>query len=215
MLLAQVDHLLTICGCGSSDLVGVVVTTGPGGFNALRVGMSVAKGLAFANDLPIFGVPTLDVAARAVAGWGLPVRAFNAAGRNRVVYTDYQPVGGVLTQVGEYAHRAAADLAADLSAPTLLVGDLSASDAAILRAHPQVVLPDQTLRRRRAAFALDMALPRWLQGTSDDLAALEPMYLHTARSEAQPAAAPDADAGGDGPTRGRGRGSGRGGAPAA
>ncbi len=184
MLLAQIDHLLGICRCTAADLVGIVVTTGPGGFNALRVGMSVAKGLAFANDLPLYGVPTLDVAARAVAGWGLPVRAFNTAGRQRVVFTDYRPVGGFMTQVGEYAHRAPADLAADLSGPTVLVGELSAADEATLRGVPLVILPDHALRRRRAALALDIILPRWLQGATDPLETLEPLYLHTAPAAA-------------------------------
>lgn len=192
MLLAQIDHLLSICHCTAADLVGIVVTTGPGGFNALRVGMSVAKGLAFANDLPLYGVPTLDVAARAVAGWGLPVRAFNTAGRRRVVFTDYHPVGGFMTQVGEYAHRAPDDLAADLSAPTVLVGELSAADEAALRDFPLVILPDHALRRRRAALALDIVLPRWLEGAADPLETLEPLYLHTvpAPAPAAPTASP-------------------------
>jgi tRNA threonylcarbamoyladenosine biosynthesis protein TsaB len=85
-LLAEIDHLCRLTGIESDDFAAVVIATGPGGFNALRVGMSVAKGFAFAGDIPIVGVATLDIAAHSVANWSLPVRAFIPAGRRRVVY---------------------------------------------------------------------------------------------------------------------------------
>ena len=100
-LLAEIDHLCRLTGIESDDFAAVVIATGPGGFNALRVGMSVAKGFAFAVGIPIVGVGTLDIAARAVAGWGLPVRAFVPAGRRRVVYADYRHSNGQLTRQGE------------------------------------------------------------------------------------------------------------------
>jgi tRNA threonylcarbamoyladenosine biosynthesis protein TsaB len=177
-LIAQIDHLCRLCGIESEQFAAVAVACGPGGFNALRVGMSVAKGFAFALGIPIFGVGTLDVAAHAAAYWGLPVRAFVTAGRGRVVFADYHVFGGRLQQQGEMAHRAPADLTADLRVPTVLTGELSEADAAILRAQPHVVLPDAGLRRRRAAVLIDLALPRWQAGDADDLTTLEPIYMH-------------------------------------
>jgi tRNA threonylcarbamoyladenosine biosynthesis protein TsaB len=107
-LLTQADRLLRLCAIDSSALSAVAIATGPGGFNALRVGMSVAKGFAFALDIPIIGVGTLDLAAQAAAVWGceVPVRAFVSAGRGRVVCADYGWVRGRLAQRGEVANRA-------------------------------------------------------------------------------------------------------------
>lgn len=44
---------------GYENLDSIVVTTGPGSFTGLRVGLSTAKGLGLALDIPIVGIPTL------------------------------------------------------------------------------------------------------------------------------------------------------------
>jgi tRNA threonylcarbamoyladenosine biosynthesis protein TsaB len=177
-LLAQIDHLLRLSNIESDALGAVVIATGPGGFNALRVGMSVAKGFAFALGIPIFGVGTLDIAAQSVAHWGLPVRAFVPAGRRRAVFADYTQLGGRLQRLGEIGNRQVPDLAADLTTPTVLVGDLTPGEAKELQASPNAVVPPAGLRRRRAAFMIDLALPRWEQQDPDDLMELEPLYIH-------------------------------------
>jgi len=43
----------------AAELDGVAVSSGPGSFTALRIGMSVAKGIAFGADLPLLPVPTM------------------------------------------------------------------------------------------------------------------------------------------------------------
>ncbi|HQZ89180.1 MAG TPA: tRNA (adenosine(37)-N6)-threonylcarbamoyltransferase complex dimerization subunit type 1 TsaB [Thermomicrobiales bacterium] len=177
-LLAQVDHVLRACNLEPEALGGIVVATGPGGFNALRVGMSVAKGFAFALDLPIFGVGTLDIAAQAFAHWGLPVRAFVPAGRRRAVFADYLQLGQALRLSGEMGNRPIPALAADLMSPTVLTGDLTIEEQDALREQPNVVLPSAGLRQRRASFMVDLALPRWQAGEPDDLTQLEPIYVH-------------------------------------
>src|SRR3990172_5808575 len=66
-LMPRIVWMIEQASSAMSDLTGLAVSIGPGSFTGLRVGLAVAKGLALANDLPIVGVPTLDVIAQAHA----------------------------------------------------------------------------------------------------------------------------------------------------
>ena len=178
-VLAEVDHLLRLANVETSQLGAVAVATGPGSFNALRVGMSVAKGLAFSLDLPIFGIGTLDIAAMGVAHAGKPVRAFVEAGRGRVVVGDFRLVNGQLELHGPLEHRTVDQLADGLIEPTILAGELGLADRNTLGQKQHVILPLPSEGRRRAAVLLDLASARWRDGEPDDLLALEPIYLHS------------------------------------
>ncbi|MFW6074677.1 MAG: tRNA (adenosine(37)-N6)-threonylcarbamoyltransferase complex dimerization subunit type 1 TsaB [Chloroflexota bacterium] len=178
-LLGQVDGLFRLCGIEADQLAGVIVATGPGSFNALRVGMSVAKTFCFAHDLPIFGIGTLEAAAHAFADRQMPVRAFVDAGRKRVVVGDFRPAGGGLVQRGELEHRTRDELADGLIEPTVLAGDLSEEMAFELGGDERVVIPPPAVRRRRASLFLDLGYQRWLTRDADDLIGLEPVYIHS------------------------------------
>lgn len=178
-LLSQLDDLLHLCGIESSDLSGVAVAIGPGSFSALRVGLATAKGLCLAHGIPIFGVGTLDASAAQFEGWGRPVRALVNAGRRRVVAGDYRPGLTGLTLAAALEHRTLDRLDEGLTEPTLLIGDLSDKVAADYRSHEHIILPPQSSRRRHAGILIDMTHERWLHDESDNLAALEPIYVHS------------------------------------
>jgi N6-L-threonylcarbamoyladenine synthase len=55
-LLPTVDQALVEAGARLSDVDAIAVTAGPGLVGALLVGVSAAKGLALAHDLPLLGV---------------------------------------------------------------------------------------------------------------------------------------------------------------
>lgn len=63
-LLPTVEKLLREAGWPADSLTDVFLTIGPGSFTGLRLGVSVARTLAWAAGARIVAVPTLDVLAR-------------------------------------------------------------------------------------------------------------------------------------------------------
>ncbi|MDP1676897.1 MAG: tRNA (adenosine(37)-N6)-threonylcarbamoyltransferase complex dimerization subunit type 1 TsaB [Bacteroidota bacterium] len=59
-LLLLVDEVLKSAQVKNNQLEAIAVSIGPGSFTGLRIGISTAKGLALALDIPIIAVPTLD-----------------------------------------------------------------------------------------------------------------------------------------------------------
>ena len=61
-----IKELFTLNNLQSADLDAVVCTIGPGSYTGLRVGLAAAKGFAYALNIPLISVGTLNAMARAV-----------------------------------------------------------------------------------------------------------------------------------------------------
>ena len=83
-LMPAVAQLLEGRGVHPRQLDAVAVALGPGGFSALRTGLSAAKGLAMAAGIPIIGVGSLDSETHIFRQAGMPVCALLEAGRGEV-----------------------------------------------------------------------------------------------------------------------------------
>ncbi|HET6643754.1 MAG TPA: tRNA (adenosine(37)-N6)-threonylcarbamoyltransferase complex dimerization subunit type 1 TsaB [Gaiellaceae bacterium] len=62
-VLEDLDALLRRGGVRDSQVEGIAVGTGPGSFTSLRMGLATARTLAFALDVGLAGVSTLDALA--------------------------------------------------------------------------------------------------------------------------------------------------------
>ena len=58
-----IEELMIKTGKKYSDLKAVAVSKGPGSYTGLRIGVSTAKGLCYALDIPLLGIDTLEAMA--------------------------------------------------------------------------------------------------------------------------------------------------------
>ncbi|MBM3947618.1 MAG: tRNA (adenosine(37)-N6)-threonylcarbamoyltransferase complex dimerization subunit type 1 TsaB, partial [SAR202 cluster bacterium] len=84
-----VQMLLRQVGATARDISAVSVALGPGGFSALRVGLSFAKGIAEGLRIPLVAVGTLELEAFPLASTGLPVYAVGDAGRGQLAWAAF------------------------------------------------------------------------------------------------------------------------------
>ena len=99
-LMPAVSQLLDSRGIRPRDLEAVAVALGPGGFSALRTGLSAGKGLAMAAGIPIVGIGSLDLEAFPFRDSGLPVCALLEAGRGEAASALFAPDGSRLREDG-------------------------------------------------------------------------------------------------------------------
>jgi len=67
-VLADAEELLEQANAKPRDVQQLVVGTGPGSFTGVRMGLAAARSLAFAMELPLAGVSTLDALAAGAPG---------------------------------------------------------------------------------------------------------------------------------------------------
>ena len=61
-----IEEILKETGVAFQDLKAIAVSQGPGSYTGLRIGVSTAKGLCYALEIPLIAIDTLEVVARQV-----------------------------------------------------------------------------------------------------------------------------------------------------
>ena len=161
-VLADVEELLNHAGVKPPELSRLVVGTGPGSFTGMRMGVAAARALAFALELELAGVSTLDALAAGAPG-ALPVVD---AGRREV----FTLVDGAPAAVSPHELR--------LSRGTACVGDGAVRYREALEDLGAQVPPRESeLHLPRARFHVELARE------FIDAEAVEPLYLRLPDAE--------------------------------
>lgn len=179
-LMPNLAHLLHQTGVATSALTSIIVALGPGSFNGLRVGVSAAKGLAFALDIPIVGVGSLEAAAYQYAVTGLPIAAIFSAGRGEIATASYRLRRNQWSLLAAARLTTIDKLAGETTEKTLFCCDAASVAVAVElkeRLGARAVLPSPATGLRRAAFLAELGLKRLQTGDVDDTATLQPVYL--------------------------------------
>ena len=175
-LMPAVGQILDGQGVRAGDLEGIAVALGPGGFSALRVGMSVGKGLAMASKIPMVGVGTLDLEAHPYLESGLPVCALLDAGRKETASALFDKSG---LRSREDLVGPPEELFESITEPTIFCGEGLEPwrDLIKTRLGPLAVVVGRFSVASRLWSLAILAGQRFAADDADDLATLQPYYL--------------------------------------
>jgi tRNA threonylcarbamoyladenosine biosynthesis protein TsaB len=181
-LAPAIATLLRHVGWQPRDLNLVAVTTGPGSFTGLRVGVATAKVFAYAAGAHVLGINTLAAIAAATPENVGAVSVAIDAQRGDVVAQRFVRDGtGWLTREDESRLLPIGDWLANLPSGTAVTGPVLTKWAQPLP--PGIVLLDPTFWSPTAANVARLAHRDYLAGRRDDLWTLLPVYSRPSAAE--------------------------------
>src|SRR5699024_7535766 len=183
-LMPALHHLMEEVDMKPEDLDQIVVSKGPGSYTGVRIGLSTAKAMAWALDIPIVGVSTLEQLAFQGSNSSLLISPFIDARRDSVFTGLYRFEKGRLSLVAREQHVKMADW----------LEALREKGEEILFVSPDMPLYEERIRESLGEFAGILGSSRQLGRPSDlieaakdkeadDLHSLTPNYLRLAEAE--------------------------------
>ena len=174
-LLPTVDRLLAQAKATKMDLSAVLVTTGPGMYTGLRVGIATAKGLARALGLSLAGVGRLELDAYPYRASASTIVAVHRAGRGDLAWASY--AGGPWRELTPPQLSKPEELMQQLSGPALIVGEVDGALREALAGAADVDCAPVLEGAGRAASLAVLGYQRLAAGAPSEPALLRPVYL--------------------------------------
>jgi len=178
-LVPHLNYLLNQAKLTLEDINAIVVATGPGSFNGLRVGMSVAKGLAFAMSVPMVGISTLEVEAFPYAAFSLPVCPILNAGRGEIATALYKLSRGKWRRLREEHITTLDNLIDEIKNRTIFCGSIPPDVESRLREtlKNKALLINGIGTLRRSGYLAALGRRRLKDKDFDEVSSLQPLYL--------------------------------------
>ena len=181
------EDMLSNCDLTPQDVDAVACAAGPGSFTGVRIGLSAAKGFAWAGELPCYGVSTLEAMSCSVLCFEGVICACMDARRNQVYNAVFLSDGSRLTRLCPDRAISIEELSQELKALSqkiILVGDGAALVHHALKEElPELCLAPEHLRHQRAAGVGLCAHEMALLGETADGSTLTPNYLRLSQAE--------------------------------
>jgi tRNA threonylcarbamoyladenosine biosynthesis protein TsaB len=179
-LMSAIVATLEMAGLTVEEFDGFAVTTGPGSFTGLRIGISTVKGLAAATDKPVAGVSTLDALAYQFCSQAYPVCPIIDARKGQVYTALYK------CDTRMHPKKLVEDCAVKpeqwmkrIEPPCLFVGDGAVVYGELIRKTfgQRVQFAAPYLNAVRASVVATMGMKQILEGAALDAAGLAPYYI--------------------------------------
>ncbi|MBT6145110.1 MAG: tRNA (adenosine(37)-N6)-threonylcarbamoyltransferase complex dimerization subunit type 1 TsaB [Gemmatimonadetes bacterium] len=179
-LFVEIDQALMATGTERDQIAAIAVTIGPGSFTGLRIGLSAAKGLCMALDVPLIPISTLEVLAARLLWVPQPVVCLLDARRGEVYSAVYDTSDGSLRCLEAPQATTVADLLVRWRGDgVLFTGDGVDAYADQLASSSGASLAPASVRGPDAAALAWLAADRLQDGVTADPSTVEPEYLRT------------------------------------
>jgi len=187
LLAASVQQTLEVCDVSAADLTALAVSIGPGSYTGLRIGVSLAKGMAAANNLPLIGVSTLDTLAAGCPFENTRYRllAIVQAGRGRIISAEYRVRKGRWHAAADPVLTTWEDLLEEREGSFYVTGEVNDKGREVIEAarsdELSLTLIQAPYRLRRPGVLAQEALRRYETGSPADFQAAKclPFYMQT------------------------------------
>ena len=187
VLMPHIKQVLLMAKISKEELDGIAISIGPGSFTGLRIGLATAKSLAYALNLPIVGVSTLEALAYHYAVPGIYIAALLDAQKGNAYAGLYSWQDDKMQEVCPVVVDSFEKIVKRCEAmdrPVVFVGDIVQKKATVIKAAgknvfcglPHMVMP-------RAANVAVLGLKKLGAGQYDNVMDIEPIYIR--RSEAE------------------------------
>lgn len=168
-----IEEIIQEAGISFKDLVAIAVTQGPGSYTGLRIGVSAAKGLCYALDIPLIAIDTLQVLAMQTnISSGLIVPMIDAR-RMEVYSTIFSSSFSKVREVK--AEIITENSFEDLHETLYFVGDCAAKCKVVLTNENHIFLDD--IKYPSAKEMSKLSYEKFEANDFEDLAYFEPNYL--------------------------------------
>ncbi|MFQ1640129.1 tRNA (adenosine(37)-N6)-threonylcarbamoyltransferase complex dimerization subunit type 1 TsaB [Aeromonas veronii] len=180
-ILPMVQAVLEDAGISLSDLDAIAFGRGPGSFTGVRIGISVAQGLAFGAGVPLIGISTLAAMAQGayrLEGAEQVLTAIDAR-MNEVYFGRYELIDGRMQLVGDEVvsePAALVDVRGKLAGLVTCVGTGFETYGETLSGLADELAVSQ-VRFPAAEDMLPLARAAWLAGEAVPVEQATPVYL--------------------------------------
>jgi tRNA threonylcarbamoyladenosine biosynthesis protein TsaB len=185
-LFPLLEGTFTAADLSLHDVDLIAVSIGPGSFTGLRIGLSLAKGLALGTTIPVIGVPTLEALAFAAGPRPHLIWAVLDARKHEVYAAAFDhSSAGEIDEVAAAVVSTPEHLARRLAPPCTVVGDGVDSYGEIFRsAGCRDINLESTVRVPPSGAAVArLGLSRFRARGADPVRELEPYYVRPSEAE--------------------------------